>query len=132
MAATEAGDSNHEMEHKTATWAFLHCTCNYVPLVIKTSYFAPLENETCINIFYVQQEPKVTYPPPQGDLTMETVVKARNGSVLGKGSILKMYFFSGQKRSSNENFQGAPHVFKVLLCNLNVLALDHCMCTSVS
>ncbi|TVU46304.1 hypothetical protein EJB05_05830 [Eragrostis curvula] len=63
--------------------------------------------------FTVPQEPKVTYPPSQGDQTMETVVKARNGSVLGKGSILKMYFFPGQKKSSNVNFRGAPHVFKV-------------------
>ncbi|GJM95803.1 hypothetical protein PR202_ga12581 [Eleusine coracana subsp. coracana] len=63
--------------------------------------------------FFTVPEPKVTYPPSQGDLTMETIVKARNGSVLGKGSILKMYFFPGQRRSSNVNFRGAPHVFKV-------------------
>jgi hypothetical protein len=46
---------------------------------------------------------------------MEAIVKARNGSVLGKGSILKMYFFPGQKRSSTINFCGAPQVFKVFL-----------------
>ncbi|CAN6317707.1 unnamed protein product [Urochloa humidicola] len=63
--------------------------------------------------FTVPHEQKATYPPPQGDVTMETVVKARNGSVLGKGSILKMYFFPGQKKSSSVNFRGAPHVFKV-------------------
>ncbi|GJN24153.1 hypothetical protein PR202_gb11875 [Eleusine coracana subsp. coracana] len=68
--------------------------------------------------FTVPQEPKVTYPPSQGDLTMETIVKARNGSVLGKGSILKMYFFPGQRRSSNVNFRGAPHVFKVIVTDL--------------
>ncbi|BAT88735.1 hypothetical protein VIGAN_05232600 [Vigna angularis var. angularis] len=44
---------------------------------------------------------------------MEAIVKARNCSVLGKGSILKMYFFPGQRTSSHIQIHGAPHVFKV-------------------
>ncbi|KAG5055986.1 hypothetical protein JHK85_008496 [Glycine max] len=48
-----------------------------------------------------------------GDAVMETIVKARNGSVLGKGSILKMYFFPGQRTSSHIQIHGAPHVYKV-------------------
>lgn len=46
---------------------------------------------------------------------MEAIVKARNGSVLGKGSILKMYFFPGQRTSSHIQIHGAPHVYKVQL-----------------
>ncbi|KAF0922499.1 hypothetical protein E2562_037404 [Oryza meyeriana var. granulata] len=63
--------------------------------------------------FTVHDESKASHQSPQGDVMMEAIVKARNGSVLGKGSILKMYFFPGQKRSSSINFSGAPHVFKV-------------------
>jgi hypothetical protein len=45
---------------------------------------------------------------------MEAVVKARSGSVLVKRSILKMYFFPGQKTSSEYiDIEGAPHVCKV-------------------
>lgn len=44
---------------------------------------------------------------------MEAIVKARCGSVLGKGSILKTYFFPGQKTSSCIPFEGAPHIYKV-------------------
>lgn len=40
-------------------------------------------------------------------------MKDRNGSVLGKGSILKMYFFPGQRTSSYIQIHGAPHVYKV-------------------
>lgn len=48
------------------------------------------------------------------DAVMEAVVKARNGSVLVKRSILKMYFFPGQKTTSGYlNINGAPHVCKV-------------------
>lgn len=46
---------------------------------------------------------------------MEAIVRARNGSVLGKGSILKMYFFPGQRTSSHIQIHGAPHVYKVCL-----------------
>lgn len=50
----------------------------------------------------------------EGDAVMEAVVKARNGSVLVKQSILKMYFFPGQKTTSSYvNIDGAPHVCKV-------------------
>lgn len=52
---------------------------------------------------------------------MEAIVKARNGSVLGKGSILKMYFFPGQRTSSHIQIHGAPHVFKVCLPMLVLL-----------
>lgn len=47
------------------------------------------------------------------DVVMEARVRARHGSVLGKGSILKMYFFPGQKESTYMQFHGTPHVFKV-------------------
>ena len=48
------------------------------------------------------------------DTVMEAIVKARNGSVLGKQSILKMYFFPGQKKTSDyADIPGAPHVYKV-------------------
>lgn len=53
---------------------------------------------------------------------MEAIVKGRNGSVLGKGSILKMYFFPGQRTSSHIQIHGAPHVYKV--------CLYICICTS--
>lgn len=50
----------------------------------------------------------------QEDSVMEAVVKSRNGSVLGKRSILKMYFFPGQKTTSDHApIPGAPHVCKV-------------------
>lgn len=49
-----------------------------------------------------------------GDAVMEAIVKARNGSILGKHSILKMYFFPGQKKTSSYiDIPGAPHVYKV-------------------
>lgn len=45
---------------------------------------------------------------------MEAVVKSRTGSILGKHSILKMYFFPGQKTTSDHvPIAGAPHVCKV-------------------
>lgn len=44
---------------------------------------------------------------------MEAIVKDRNGSVLGKGCILKMYFFPGQRTSSHIQIHGAPNVYKV-------------------
>ncbi|KAG0594286.1 hypothetical protein M758_UG064500 [Ceratodon purpureus] len=50
----------------------------------------------------------------QEDSVMEAVVKSRNGSILGKHSILKMYFFPGQKTTSDHvPIDGAPHVCKV-------------------
>ncbi|KAH7442546.1 hypothetical protein KP509_03G093600 [Ceratopteris richardii] len=50
----------------------------------------------------------------EGDPVMEAVVKARNGSVLVKRSILKMYFFPGQRKSSGSiSIEGAPHFCKV-------------------
>jgi hypothetical protein len=65
-----------------------------------------------------------------GDAVMESTVNARNGSVLGKGSILKMYFFPGQRTSNNIQIHGAPHVYKVCLCmkallkKLNIIICD--------
>lgn len=44
---------------------------------------------------------------------MEAIVKDRNGSVLGTGCILKMYFFPGQRTSSHIQIHGAPNVYKV-------------------
>ena len=64
---------------------------------------------------------RAPYESQNGDAVMEAIVKARNGSVLGKGSILKMYFFPGQRTSSNIQIHGAPHVYKVgLLACINI------------
>ncbi|KAI3517914.1 hypothetical protein L1887_17136 [Cichorium endivia] len=63
--------------------------------------------------FSVPEELRAPQESQHGDAVMEAIVKKRNGSVLGKGSILKMYFFPGQRTSSNIQIHGAPHVFKV-------------------
>ncbi|XP_057966266.1 uncharacterized protein LOC131156522 isoform X5 [Malania oleifera] len=63
--------------------------------------------------FTVPEELRAPHESQHGDAVMEASVKARNGSVLGKGSILKMYFFPGQRTSSHIQIQGAPHVYKV-------------------
>ncbi|KAH9622269.1 hypothetical protein KSS87_001369 [Heliosperma pusillum] len=56
---------------------------------------------------------RTPYETQHGDAVMEAIIRARNGSVLGKGSILKMYFFPGQRTSSNIQIHGAPHVYEV-------------------
>ncbi|KAK4406864.1 hypothetical protein Sango_0267400 [Sesamum angolense] len=61
----------------------------------------------------MQEELRAPHESQHGDAVMEAIVKDRNGSVLGKGSILKMYFFPGQRTSSNIQIHGAPHVYKV-------------------
>ncbi|XWS35994.1 hypothetical protein CRYUN_Cryun20dG0043800 [Craigia yunnanensis] len=63
--------------------------------------------------FTVPEELRAAHELQHGDAVMEAIVKTRNGSVLGKGSILKMYFFPGQRTSSHIQIHGAPHVFKV-------------------
>ncbi|GKU98379.1 hypothetical protein SLEP1_g11390 [Rubroshorea leprosula] len=63
--------------------------------------------------FTVPEELRTPQESQHGDAVMEAIVTARNGSVLGKGSILKMYFFPGQRTSSHIQIHGAPHVFKV-------------------
>uniref|UniRef100_A0A803M784 Paladin n=1 Tax=Chenopodium quinoa TaxID=63459 RepID=A0A803M784_CHEQI len=63
--------------------------------------------------FTVPEDSRSPYETQHGDAVMEAVIKARNGSVLGRGSILKMYFFPGQRTSSNIQIHGAPHVYKV-------------------
>ncbi|XP_054802263.1 uncharacterized protein LOC129306004 isoform X2 [Prosopis cineraria] len=63
--------------------------------------------------FSVPEELRAPEESQHGDMVMEEVVKTRNGSVLGKGSILKMYFFPGQRTSSHMQIHGAPHVYKV-------------------
>ncbi|CAK7348578.1 unnamed protein product [Dovyalis caffra] len=60
-----------------------------------------------------QEELRTPQESQHGDAVMEATVRVRNGSVLGKGSILKMYFFPGQRTSSHIQVQGAPHVYKV-------------------
>ncbi|TQE11556.1 hypothetical protein C1H46_002931 [Malus baccata] len=60
-----------------------------------------------------QEELRAPLESQHGDAVLEAIVKARSGSVLGKGSILKMYFFPGQRTSSHIQIHGAPHVFKV-------------------
>ncbi|CAM8934542.1 unnamed protein product [Rhodiola kirilowii] len=63
--------------------------------------------------FTVPEELRTPYESQHGDVVMDAIIKERNGSVLGKGSILKMYFFPGQKTSSNIQIHGAPHIYKV-------------------
>ncbi|KAK9035697.1 hypothetical protein V6N11_077730 [Hibiscus sabdariffa] len=63
--------------------------------------------------FTVPEELRASLESQHGDAVMDAIVKARNGSVLGKGSMLKMYFFPGQRTSSHIQINGAPHVFKV-------------------
>lgn len=63
--------------------------------------------------FTVPEKLRAPQESQHGDAVMEAFVKARSGSVLGKGSILKMYFFPGQRTSSHIQIHGAPHVFKV-------------------
>ncbi|RDX75322.1 Paladin, partial [Mucuna pruriens] len=63
--------------------------------------------------FTVPEELRAPQESQHGDAVMEAFVKARSGSVLGKGYILKMYFFPGQRTSSHIQVHGAPHVYKV-------------------
>ncbi|XP_010245398.1 PREDICTED: paladin isoform X2 [Nelumbo nucifera] len=63
--------------------------------------------------FTVPEELRVPRESQHGDAVMEALVKARSGSILGKGSILKMYFFPGQRTSNHIQIHGAPHVYKV-------------------
>ncbi|KAI4301625.1 hypothetical protein L6164_034885 [Bauhinia variegata] len=63
--------------------------------------------------FTVPEELRAPHESQHGDAVMEAIVKGRNGSVLGKGSILKMYFFPGQRTSTYIQIHGAPHVYKV-------------------
>nr|GMD60850.1 paladin [Ipomoea batatas] len=64
--------------------------------------------------FTIPEELRTPHELKHGDAVMEAIVKDRNGSVLGKGSILKMYFFPGQRTSSHIQIHGAPHVYKFL------------------
>ncbi|KAD4584542.1 hypothetical protein E3N88_22143 [Mikania micrantha] len=63
--------------------------------------------------FTVPEELRAPQECQHGDAVMESIVKKRSGSVLGKGSILKMYFFPGQRTSNHIQIHGAPHVYKV-------------------
>ncbi|KAH1035232.1 hypothetical protein AAZX31_20G079600 [Glycine max] len=63
--------------------------------------------------FTVPEELRAPRESQHGDAVMEAFVKARSGSVLGKGYILKMYFFPGQRTSSYMQIHGAPHIYKV-------------------
>ncbi|OAY62029.1 paladin isoform X1 [Manihot esculenta] len=63
--------------------------------------------------FTIPEELRAPQDSQHGDAVMEATIKARNGSVLGTGSILKMYFFPGQRTSSHIQIHGAPHVYKV-------------------
>jgi len=51
-----------------------------------------------------------------GDTVMEAIVKARNGSVLGKRLILKIYFFLDRKR-----LQIMLIYFDLTACGVNLL-----------
>ncbi|CAA7030575.1 unnamed protein product [Microthlaspi erraticum] len=63
--------------------------------------------------FTIPEELRAQHESQHGDAVMESIVNERSGSVLGKGSILKMYFFPGQRTSSRMQINGAPHVHKV-------------------
>ncbi|XP_050251484.1 uncharacterized protein LOC126698360 isoform X1 [Quercus robur] len=63
--------------------------------------------------FAVPEELRAPHESQHGDAVMDAIVNNRNGSVLGKGSILKMYFFPGQRTSSHIQIDAAPHVYKV-------------------
>lgn len=69
----------------------------------------------CPFVINSQEELRAPHDSQNGDAVMEAIVKARNGSVLGKGFILKAYFFPGQRTSSHLQIDGAPHVYKVHL-----------------
>lgn len=75
--------------------------------------------------FGMQEALRVPEESKHGDAVMEAIVKARNGSVLGKGSILKMYFFPGQKTSSHVQIDGASHVYKV---QMNIIICKYTKC----
>ncbi|XP_024527697.1 paladin isoform X2 [Selaginella moellendorffii] len=49
----------------------------------------------------------------EGDEILEAIVKSRNGSVLGKRAILKMYHFPGQSAASCFDIPGVPHMRKI-------------------
>lgn len=88
----------------------------------------------------MQEELRAPQDSQHGDAVMEATIKARNGSVLGTGSILKMYFFPGQRTSSHIQIHGAPHVYKVCVVSSslfgivihreNLHAYDSLMCLS--
>ncbi|KAF9688002.1 hypothetical protein SADUNF_Sadunf02G0151800 [Salix dunnii] len=63
--------------------------------------------------FTIPEGLRTPHESQHGDAVMEATVRVRNGSVLGKGSILKMYFFPGQRTSSHIQIHGAPNVYKV-------------------
>ncbi|KAF3794398.1 Paladin protein [Nymphaea thermarum] len=63
--------------------------------------------------FNIPVELRTPHESDHGDAVMEALVNTRSGSVLGKGSILKMYFYPGQRTSSCMQIPGAPHVYKV-------------------
>lgn len=63
--------------------------------------------------FTVPEELRAPHESQHGDAVMEAILKDRSGSVLGKGSILKKYFFPGQRTSNHIQIHGAPHVYKV-------------------
>ncbi|KAL8544739.1 hypothetical protein ACS0TY_005100 [Phlomoides rotata] len=63
--------------------------------------------------FTIPEELRAPHESQHGDAVMEAIVKDRNGSVLGKGCILKMYFFPGQRTSSHIQIHGAPNVYQV-------------------
>lgn len=100
------------MVYKIKTWTILYCPCKYSFELV--SYQAKLTilllSDT---LFGFQEELRAPQESQHGDAVMESIVKKRNGSVLGKGSILKMYFFPGQRTSSNIQIHSAPHVYKV-------------------
>ncbi|MQL95031.1 hypothetical protein Taro_027696 [Colocasia esculenta] len=64
--------------------------------------------------FTLPERLPMSYESQHRDVAIEAIVKARNGSVLGKGSILKMYFFPGQRTSSCLQIPGAPHVYQAI------------------
>lgn len=81
--------------------------------MLLASVFSTTKIYLMCNLASCQVELRTPHESDHGDAVMEALVNARSGSVLGKGSILKMYFYPGQRTSSRMQIPGAPHVYKV-------------------
>ncbi|KAG0482268.1 hypothetical protein HPP92_010352 [Vanilla planifolia] len=63
--------------------------------------------------FTIPEESRLLHESQHIDVVMDAIVKARSGSVLGKGSVLKKFVFHGSKTSTIVEIRGAPKVYKV-------------------
>ncbi|GJX27932.1 GPN-loop GTPase 2 [Tanacetum coccineum] len=81
--------NGYEMVYKIKTWMILYCPCKYSFELV--SYHAKLTilllSDT---LFGFQEELRAPQESQQSDAVMESIVKKCNGSVMGKGLILKI------------------------------------------